>query len=135
MRTDYRLVAAVIAPLLFWPYLPSWDSSYLGGGALDALALFIAIPIAEEILFRGFLQGGLLKRDWFAQISTGFSRANWLTSIAFAGAHIWQHPLVLIPGYFGVSMVLGYFRERYGGLLVPVLLHCYYNLGLLLFAA
>ena len=135
MRTDYRLVAAVIAPLLIWPYLPSWDSSYLGGGALDALALFIAIPIAEEILFRGFLQGGLLKRDWFAQISTGFSRANWLTSIAFAGAHIWQHPLVLIPGYFGVSMVLGYFRERYGGLLVPVLLHCYYNLGLLLFAA
>lgn len=135
MRTDYRLVAAVIAPLLIWPYLPSWDSSYLEGGALDALALFIAIPIAEEILFRGFLQGGLLKRDWFAQISTGFSRANWLTSIAFAGAHIWQHPLVLIPGYFGVSMVLGYFRERYGGLLVPVLLHCYYNLGLLLFAA
>jgi membrane protease YdiL (CAAX protease family) len=28
--------------------------------------------------------------------------------------------------------VLGYFRERYNGILVPVALHAYYNLALLL---
>lgn len=135
VRPDYKLITAVIAPLLIWPWLPPWDSAYLKGGAASAIALFTLVPIAEEVLFRGFLQGGLLARDQFKPITGGFSRANWLTSIAFTCAHIWQHPLILVPGYFAVSLVLGYFRERYGGILVPVLLHSYYNLGLLLFAA
>jgi membrane protease YdiL (CAAX protease family) len=63
-----------------------------------------------------------------------FTRANWLTSLAFAAAHAWTHALELVPGYFAVGMVLGYFRERYNGILVPVILHCYYNLGLLYFS-
>lgn len=135
MRPDYRLITAVIAPLLIWPWLPPWDSAYLKGGAVNTIVLFALVPIAEEALFRGFLQGWLLGRDSFKHITAGFSRANWLTSLAFACAHIWQHPLTLIPGYFAVSLMLGYFRERRGGILVPVLLHSYYNLGLLLFVA
>lgn len=134
LRPDYRLITAVIAPLLIWPYLPAWDSAYLKGGAVSAMVLFTLIPIAEEVLFRGFLQGGLLAKDRYKHITAGFSRANWLTSVAFACAHLWQHPLTLVPGYFAVSLVLGYFRERYRGILVPVLLHSYYNLGLLFFA-
>ena len=132
-KPDYKLIAAVIAPLLIWPWLPAWDGAYLKGGAASAIALVTLISIAEEVLFRGFLQGGLLARESFKPVTAGFSRANWLTSIAFACAHIWQHPITLIPGYFAVSLVLGYFRERYGGILVPVLLHSYYNLGLLFF--
>ncbi len=132
-KPDYKLIAAVIAPLLIWPWLPAWDGAYLKGGAASAIALVALISIAEEVLFRGFLQGGLLSRESFKPVTAGFSRANWLTSIAFACAHIWQHPLMLIPGYFAVSLVLGFFRERYGGILVPVLLHSYYNIGLLFF--
>jgi len=45
---------------------------------------------------------------------------------------MWQHALILVPGYFFVSVVLGHFRERYRGIAVPVLLHGYYNLGLLI---
>lgn len=135
VRPDYRLIVAVVAPLLIWPWLPSWDGAYLQGGAVSTIALFSLIPIAEEVLFRGFLQGGMLSKSKLRKITAGFSRANWLTSIAFAAAHVWQHPLMLAPGYFTVSLVLGYFRERYNGILVPVLLHSYYNLGLLLFAA
>lgn len=134
VRPDYRLITAVVAPLLIWPWLPPWDSAYLKGGTVGAMVLFTLIPIAEEMLFRGFLQGGLLTREGFKPITAGFSRANWLTSIAFAAAHVWQHALALVPGYFVVSLVLGHFRERYRGILVPVLLHSYYNLGLLLFA-
>lgn len=135
MRPDYKLVAAVIAPLLIWPFISPWDSSYLREGKISAMMLFALIPIVEEVLFRGFLQSGLLSFDRFKPIAAGFSRANWLTSFAFAVAHIWQHPLILFPGYFAVSLVLGYFRERYNGIRVPVLLHSYYNFGLLLFAA
>ena len=135
VRTDYWLIAAVVAPLLIWPWLPPWDNGYLEGGAAGAIVIFTLIPIAEEALFRGFIQGWLLGKDGFKHVTAGFSRANWLTSIAFACAHIWQHPLILIPGYFAVSLVLGHFRERYGGILVPVILHSYYNLGLLVFTA
>ena len=39
--------------------------------------------------------------------------------------------MVLVPGYFVVSLVFGYFLERYKGILVPVALHAWYNLVLL----
>ena len=61
MRPDYKLIAAVIAPLLVWPFVPPWDGSYLKGGKISVM--FALIPIVEEILFRGFLQGGLLSFD------------------------------------------------------------------------
>jgi hypothetical protein len=92
------------------------------------------VPIIEEVLFRGFLQGWLLQKKMFRQRLAGISRANGLTSIGFAVAHLWQHALGLIPGYFVVSLLLGHFRERYRGILVPVLLHGYYNLGVIYFA-
>lgn len=133
-KPDYRLIAAVIAPLLIWPFLPPWDAGYPGNGDVRLLALFLLLPLAEEVVFRGFLQGWLLRRASFKRARFGISGANLATSCAFALAHLWRHPPVLFPGYFGVSLVLGYFRERYGGVLVPALLHSYYNLGLLVFA-
>jgi membrane protease YdiL (CAAX protease family) len=133
-KPDYKLIAAVVAPLLIWPFVPPWDESYFKGGEVAAIAIFLLFPIAEEVVFRGFMQGGLLRNVRFKHVMFGFSRANWATSGAFALAHLWQHPLVLFPGYFAVSLVLGFFRERYGRLLVPILLHSYYNLGLWVFA-
>jgi membrane protease YdiL (CAAX protease family) len=178
---DLKLIAAIIAPLLVWPFVPAWDVGYLKDGDVRVLALFLLLPVAEEVVFRGFLQGwllrlGALKRDgtsspkplptypthpspplsgrergrsWLGSppdkgelegvgangfsARLGISGANLATSVAFALAHLWQHPALLFPGYFAVSLVLGYFRERYGGILVPVLLHSYYNLGLLAF--
>jgi uncharacterized protein len=133
-KPDYKLIAAIVAPLLIWPFVPPWDESYVKGGEVAAIAIYLLFPIAEEVVFRGFLQGGLLRNNWFKQVMFGLSRANWATSCVFALAHLWQHPLILLPGYFAVSLVLGFFRERYGGLLVPILLHSYYNLGLWVFA-
>ena len=121
-------------PLLLWPWIPAWDSEYFKDGLYGAIELFAFIPIIEEVLFRGLLQGWLLHKEWFNQLTAGASRANWCTSIVFACAHFWQHALILVPGYFVVSLLLGHFRERYRGILVPVLLHGYYNLGLIVFA-
>jgi membrane protease YdiL (CAAX protease family) len=139
-KTDYHLVAAAVVPLPIWwvgkitTNSLGWNAGYLNNGLAGAISLFLLIPIAEEVVFRGFLQGGLLRKVWFRQASFGLSRANQLTSLVFALAHLWQHPLWLFPGYFGVSLVLGYFRERYRGLMVPVLLHSYFNVGLWAFA-
>ena len=130
-KPDFQLLLALIAPLLVWPWVPAWEP-HSGNGLLNSIALITLIPFAEEILFRGLLQGWLLEKSWFNKTSAGISRANWLSSFAFAAAHVWQHALMLVPGYLLVSLVLGHFRERYRGITVPVLLHGYYNLGLLL---
>ena len=131
-KVDFQLLIAIAAPLLIWPWVPAWDQPP-NKSILNAIALFTLIPIVEEVLFRGLLQGWLLEKNWFSKQEAGVSRANWLSSFAFAAAHIWQHALILAPGYVLVSLVLGHFRERYRGVLVPVLLHGYYNLGLIIF--
>ncbi len=131
VRPDYRLVAAVVAPLLLGPWLPPWDEAILAKGLFGAIVFGISVAVLEEVIFRGGIQGGLLRKEIFKLKLLGLSRANWLTSSLFAAAHVWQHPVVLVPGYFVVSLALGYFRERYNGILVPVLLHAWYNLALL----
>lgn len=123
---------ALIAPLLVWPWAPAWDHGYFNNGFVYSIALFTLIPLAEEMLFRGWLQGWLLEKGWFNTTAGRITRANWLSSLAFVIAHAWQHALILAPGYLAVSLVLGHFRERYRGIMVPVLLHGYYNLGLVL---
>jgi membrane protease YdiL (CAAX protease family) len=131
VRTDYRLLAAVIAPLLVGWWIPPWDSSILEQGLPGAIVFCLSVAVVEEVIFRGGIQGWLLRKEAFSSKLAGLSRANWLTSALFAAAHVWQHPWVLVPGYFVVSLVFGYFRERYKGILVPVALHAWYNIALL----
>ena len=131
MRTDFRLIAAVIAPLLLGFWLPPWGDTIFVWGLSGAIIFGASIAVVEEVIFRGGIQTWLLRKNVFKIGLLGLSRANWLTSSLFAVGHIWQHPLVLVPGYFAVSLVLGYFRERYNGIRVPVALHAYYNLVLL----
>jgi membrane protease YdiL (CAAX protease family) len=130
-RIDFSLIAAIAAPLLLAAWLPRWDAAIFNYGLGGAIAICVSVAVLEEVIFRGALQGWLLRKRDFKRSHLGLSRANWMTSLLFAAAHLWQHPLGLIPGYFAVSLVLGYFRERYGGILVPVSLHAYYNLVLL----
>lgn len=118
-------------PLLLGPWLPRWDDSILVWGLSGAIIFVVSTAVAEEVIFRGGIQTWLLRKIVFKTSLLGLSRANWLTSSIFAVAHVWQHPLALIPGYLAVSLVLGYFRERYNGILVPVALHAWYNLVLL----
>lgn len=131
MRTDLRLLAAAVAPLLVWPWIPVWDESVFSAGWAGAVVFCVSVAVLEEVIFRGGIQGWLLQRASFKRSTAGLSRANWATSSLFALAHVWLHPVWLAPGYFAVSLVLGHFRERYHGILVPVALHAWYNLVLL----
>jgi len=131
VRPDYRLIAAVVAPLLLSPWLPPWADTLLARGWFAAILFVISVAVLEEVIFRGGIQGGLLRKEVFKLKLLGPSRANWVTSLLFAAAHVWQHPMALVPGYFVVSLILGYFRERHKGILVPVALHAWFNLALL----
>ena len=87
--------------------------------ALCAGAVVIA-PLAEEFFFRGLLQTVL------ANLVGGRWRAIGLTAALFALMHIDQPHAV--PPLAALAIILGYAYERYGSLLVPILLHVAFNL-------
>lgn len=135
MTLDRRLLAAAIVPLLVVWWVPPWADVVLGEGLAAAVLFVTSVAILEEVIFRGAIQSWLLARSSLQTKLLGLSRANWLTSVLFAMAHLWQHQLLLVPGYLAVSLLLGYFRERYRGITVPLMLHIHYNLTLLLLPA
>jgi len=92
---------------------------------LFAAALF---PVVEELVFRGLLQGSLLRTGWATRRFGPLSIANVVSAAAFSAAHLVRTtPLwaaaVMLPG-----LVFGFFRERHG-LHAAVLLHVIYNAG------
>lgn len=81
------------------------------------LALVVAAPIVEEVLFRGFLFGALKKsyRFWVATL---------ITSVTFGLAHgAWNVGV----DTFALSLVLCYLRYNYNSLYPAIFLHMLKN--------
>lgn len=96
---------------------------------LGLLALYAAL---EEVVFRAGVQHALSRIPALA-IGRPMSGANGLASVAFALAHLWAHPPLAALGTLPVSLLLGWAYERSRErLLVPVLLHAYFNAALYL---
>ncbi len=87
-------------------------------------AVIVWVPLAEELLFRGFLQSWL---STFFPVSFAIA----LTSILFAFLHfsIGQGLLnwLLIPSLFVLSCFLGFVYERQQALIAPIFLHMTVN--------
>ena len=60
------------------------------------------------------------------------SGPNLLTSVAFTGLHILLRPGWFTLGVVVPSLVFGYFRDRYEGIVPAILLHIFYNAGFFL---
>lgn len=93
--------------------------------------LVVIYPVLEEIVFRGGLQGWLLDRPKFDRQCCGLTLANLLTSLVFTALHFLNHPplwaaLVLFP-----SLVFGWSRDRHASLSGAIVLHVFYNFGML----
>jgi len=89
------------------------------------VSLVILPPIAEEIVFRGFLYSGLRR-------SLPMIWAAILTSLIFASAHLLEGTgggLLWVAGIdtFILSMVLVYLREKTGRLYAGMLVHALKN--------
>lgn len=100
--------AAALAPEGFsWP------------GAIGMILLAgIAVPIAEEIFFRGMLYRWMRSR-WSLWLATGIS------SLLFALIHV--ELATVIPAFF-IGVVCAYSFERSRTLWLPILIHCFNNL-------
>ena len=89
-------------------------------GIASALLLVVILaPLAEELLFRGWIQTALRWRY-------GFATALWGTAIPFALAH-WESSHLYALAILPVGLVLGYLRERTGSARATTLFHMVYN--------
>lgn len=134
MKKHRLFGAALLAAPLFWGAL-----LLSGNAAIDTawplrapgrfIVLSLAYPIIEELAFRGFLQGYIYNTSWGMRTRRGISVANAFTSIIFAVAHLFRHTFLWASLTFFPSLVFGFFRDRYGRLLPPIILHIVYNAG------
>jgi uncharacterized protein len=92
-------------------------------------ALVVWHPFAEELSFRGFLQGQLLDHTWGRRTVAGLSCANGLTTTLFVLGHFWQHPPLWALAVAAPSLVFGYVRDRYSSVYPAIMLHMIYNAG------
>jgi membrane protease YdiL (CAAX protease family) len=102
------------------------QSEALGGPwPLTALVAVVAAPVAEEVLFRGFLYGGMRTR-------LGPGGAAAFSSLFFSLSH--GMPLAA-PVLFLLGLALAAAYERRRSLLLPVAIHALFNLVSLLASA
>jgi len=119
--------------LLLRPATPQW--TWPLAAPADYLLPVLFYPVLEEIVFRGLLQE--LAQEYISRRTLGpISLANLLTSLVFTGFHFLNHAPLWAALVFFPSLVFGFFKDRYGTLTAPILLHGFYNAGfLLLFTA
>lgn len=87
---------------------------------MGLIALVLLPPVVEEVIFRGFLFGGL-------RTKLNFAWATFITSILFAVPHLFasSEGLLWVAGVdtFVLSVVLCYLREKTGALWAPIAVH------------
>lgn len=92
-------------------------------GALGMIVLAgLAVPFAEEALFRGVLHQWLRGDGSFATATS----AVFLSSLAFGLAHYrWDRTVVIVTFFFGILLATLY--DLGGSLWIPILLHAMVN--------
>ena len=84
-------------------------------------------PFIEELLFRGIIQGQLVKHNWARLKILHISYANIITSILFVAIHmIHSSPMWALAVIFP-SLLFGYFRDRYKSIYPSLIMHSAYN--------
>jgi len=127
------VVALVTAPFIFWIFgdnPPEQSVSEIAGTSqtvieqlLVIVAIAVAAPIIEEVIYRGMLLSTLRRRfgRWVSIL---------ISATIFAGIHAVLDPnaIAAVPGLFLLGVVLAYAALRTGDLSLPIALHSGVNL-------
>lgn len=132
---DGHLLAAIVAALPVWLLMAATLRHSMQTPATwwAWLSLLAVQPLLEECVFRGVLQGALLRQCADRRLGP-VTLANLLTTTLFVALHLFNQPLLWALGVAGPSLVFGHLRERLHSLWPAVLTHAYYNLGFALVA-
>ena len=84
------------------------------------VAVVVAAPVVEEVVFRGFLLKG------FANSFMGVHGAVLLTSALWAVIHM-QYEIAYLIAIFVIGVVFGYARIRSNSLFIPMIMHSLMN--------
>lgn len=122
------LLLAIALPFL---YSLSWPQEFDGIVWLTTLVA----AFFEEIGWRGFLFKKLEKFGWVRMnIVIGFLWAAWHLPAILTGYYPIATPLPIGFFFFFANLILlsflfGWFRQKTGGLVAPILLHMFHNLS------
>ena len=114
-------IAASAAITAYYPPAKDWITLPNGATqiAMFAVVAVIAAPIAEELLFRGWIYTSLRR---FGGVPLGLIVSAALFALAhWEGTHLYA--LVVFP----LGIVLGYVRQRTGSILASMTFHALYN--------
>lgn len=121
--------------------LPAWAALGLTAGSLmhvpagtRAWISFVLVqPLAEELVFRGVLQGQLLRLSAARRLGP-VTLANLGTTAGFVALHFLAQPPLWALSVALPSLVFGHLRERFASVLPAVIVHATYNAGFALTA-
>lgn len=127
---DAHVLSALLAAVPVWLVLglTVGGQMRLSTGWSGWFAFLLVQPIVEEFVFRGLLQGQLLRLSSARKMGS-ITLANLGATAGFVAMHFLAQPpgwalAVTVP-----SLIFGHMRERFGSLLPPVMLHVIYNAG------
>lgn len=131
---DPHLIAALAAAVPVWLALGLWAAPWMRApaGAWALLSFVLLMPLLEELVFRGLLQGRLLAHT--ARRVGPVSLANALTTLAFVALHLVAQPPAWALAVALPSLVLGHLRERLHSVWPAIGVHVAYNAGFALTA-
>jgi membrane protease YdiL (CAAX protease family) len=143
-RRYFAIGLATLAVLIPLVDLVSWLAGYpvtpdfvldvyrsardTGTLVLLAVALVVAAPIVEEVIFRGFLLPGLTRS------MLGAAGALWFTALSWALLHAQYQPFYLVQIVI-LGLVFGWLRLKSNSTILTILLHGLLNLAALVQAA
>jgi len=131
---DAHLALAVLAAVPVW-FVLAWavGPSMFHPRSLAAWMGFVLLwPLIEELLFRGLLQGQLLRLSQHGGQPRRIGPVTWanaLTTLAFVALHLSAQPLAWALAVALPSLVFGHLRERFASVWPAVGLHMVYNAG------
>lgn len=126
------LALALAVPVWVALGLTAGPRMYLPSGWTAWMSFVLFYPVVEELLFRGVLQGELLRlttRDGATLRLGPVSAANALATLAFVAFHTIAQPLAWALAVALPSLVFGHLRERFASVWPAVLVHVVYNAG------
>jgi membrane protease YdiL (CAAX protease family) len=132
---DRFFIAATLLALPVWLLIYLLPIASLAAVSFSwqlLLTLGLLFPVLEELVFRGLLQGALLRRPALAKRSWGITPANLITSLLFVLMHLLHQTVLVSALVFIPSLIFGELRDRFDSTRPAIFMHLYYNLGLLL---
>lgn len=127
---DAHFALAVLAAIPVWLALALTLGERMRSpsGFAAWASLVLVQPAVEELVFRGVLQGQLLRLTAARKLGP-LTLANLMVTAAFVATHLLAQPpgwalAVAVP-----SLVFGHLRERFDSVAPAIAMHAFYNAG------